>query len=75
MKETFTEFKFKKNTSLIVHLVVGDNVTVSGWGPQLDGKKFKVLGFEANFGGCESGIMVKISGYDSLLDSGWLTRI
>ena len=68
------EFNFKKNVKIVVPLEVGEIVVIDGWGRQLDGKH-TIEDFKTNFGGCESGIMVKVSGYDNWLDVGWLTKL
>lgn len=72
---TFTEFSVKKNVSIICKIVKGDKVTVRGWGYELDGKEFLVEDIKLNMGGCESGILVKIDGYKSYIDSGWISRL
>lgn len=69
------EVHWKKNVRVICDLEVGDKVTTDEWGPSLDGKVHTVLKVIQNFGGCESGFMVEITGYDSLIDSGWLNKV
>ncbi len=68
------EFQYKKNVKLVVDFEVGEEILIQGWGEKLDGKHI-IEFFRKNFGGCESGIMVKVSGYDALIDVGWLTKI
>lgn len=67
------EFKYKKNVSIICHLSVGDEVTVSGWGPALDNKKLIIENIKLQLG-CESGVMVKVDKYESYIDSGWVDK-
>lgn len=68
------EFEFKKNVKIVVDFEVGEKILIKGWGYKLDGEH-TVEDFKTNFGGCESGIMVKISGYDSWIDVGWLSKL
>lgn len=69
------EFKFKKHVKVVVDLEVGNKVTTDGWGYKLDGKIHTIEEIKQAFGRCESGILVKISGYDSFLDSDWLDKV
>ncbi len=68
------EFQFKKNVKIVVDFEVGEKIFIKSWGYKLDGEH-TVEDFKTNFGGCESGIMVKISGYDSWIDVGWLSKL
>lgn len=68
------EFEFKKNVKIVVDFEVGEKILIKDWGYKLDGEH-TVEDFKTNFGGCESGIMVKISGYDSWIDVGWLSKL
>lgn len=68
------EFQYKKNIKIVVDFEVGETILIEGWGYQLDGKHI-IKEFITNFGGCESGIMVKISGYDNYIDVGWLSKL
>jgi len=68
------EFQYKKNVKIVVDFEVGEEILIKDWGYKLDGKH-TILEFKINFGGCESGIMVKVDGYDSFIDVGWLTKI
>lgn len=69
------EIQWKKNVRVICDLEVGDEVTTDEWGRDLDGKTHTILKIIPNFGGCESGFMVLITGYDSPIDSGWLNKV
>ena len=68
-------FIFKKYVWIDVDLEVGEQIKVEGWGHQFDGKTVTIQGFKPNFGGCESGVMMKVSGYDSFIDVGWATKL
>lgn len=68
------EFEFKRNVKIVVDFEVGENILVKDWGVKLNGEH-TVEDFKTNFGGCESGIMVKISGYDSWIDVGWIHKL
>lgn len=68
------EFQVKKNVKIVVDFEVGETILIEGWGYKLDGKH-TVEDFKKNFGGCESGIMVKISGCDNYIDVGWLSKL
>jgi len=72
MKET--SFQFKKNVRIVCDLVVGDTVRTNNYGKRLDGRDHKVEALEFKPGFCESSVRVKISGYDQMLDSGWLIK-
>jgi len=63
-----------KNVKIVVDFEVGETILIEGWGYKLDGKH-TVEDFKTNYGGCESGIMVKISGYENYIDVGWLQEI
>ena len=65
--------QFKKNVRLICDLEIGEQVDVNDWGYKLDGRHTILdLKYHTN---CESSFMVKIDGYDSWIDSGWVTKI
>lgn len=68
------EFQFKKHVKIVVDFEIGEKILIVGWGYKLDGEHV-IEKFKTNFGGCESGIMVKISGYDSFIDVGWLKKV
>ena len=68
------EFQFKKNVKIVVDFEKGEEILIKDFGYNLDGKH-TIQDFKTNFGGCESGIMVKVSGYDSWIDIGWLNKI
>ena len=68
------EFEFKENVKIVVNFEVGEKVLISGWGKKLDGKHV-IKAIKTNFGGCSSGIMAKVTGYDEWIDIGWLTKI
>lgn len=68
------EFQFKKNVKIVVDFEVGEKILIEGWGPKLDGEH-TIKEFKKNLGNSESGIMVKISGYDDWIDVGWLSKI
>lgn len=64
-------FKYKKHVSIVCHLFIGQAVTVSGWGHELDGKKCIIedIIFEIT---SESSVMVKLDKYPSYIDSNWI---
>lgn len=68
------DFQFKNNIKMVVDFEVGEKILIKGWGPKLNGEH-TITNFKPNFGGCESGIMVKITGYGDWIDLGWLTKI
>lgn len=68
------EFKFKENVKIVVDFEVGEKIMIKGLGYKLDGEHV-IKGFKTCFGGCESGILVKVSGYDNYIDVGWLNKI
>jgi len=69
----YMEFQFKKNVKIVVDFEVGEEIIIKGWGYKLDGKH-TIEDFKTCFDGCESGILVKVSGYDSFIDVGWLSK-
>jgi len=73
--EKTTEFQFQKHIKIVVGLSVGEKVTISGWGYQLDNKTHIIQEIKTNFGGSESGIMVKINNYPDWIDSNWVDKI
>jgi len=68
------EFQYKKNVKVVVDFEIGETVLIADWGYKLDGEH-QILDMKPNYGGCESGVMVKVSGYGNWLDLGWLTKI
>lgn len=68
------EFQFKKNVKIVVDFEIGEKILIKDWGYKLDGHH-TIEDIKTNFGGCESGIQVKISGYDSYIDVGWLNKV
>lgn len=68
------EFQFKKNVKVVVDFEIGEEVLIEGWGHKLDGKH-TIEDLKTNYGGCESGVMVKVSGYDRHIDLGWITKL
>lgn len=68
------EFEFKKHVKVVVDFEIGEEILIENWGYKLDGKH-TIKDIRPNYGGCESGIQVKISGYSNYLDIGWLTKI
>ena len=68
------EYQFKKHIKIVVDFEIGETILIEGWGYQLDGEH-TITEFKTNFGGCESGIMVKITDYHSWIDVGWLTKL
>lgn len=68
------EFQFKKNIKIVVDFEINEEILIKDFSPKLNGHHI-IQEIVTNFGGCESGIMAKVSGYDSLLDIGWLTKL
>lgn len=74
--------QFKRNVKLKCELSVGEEVNLMGFNKEIDGnhviQEIKYMGVYQGqnwAGSCESGFMVRIDGYDSWLDSGWLHKI
>lgn len=68
------EFDFKNNVKVVVNFEVGEEVLVKDYGPKLNGKHI-IVDFKTNFGGCDSGILIKLRDFDSWLDLGWINKI
>ncbi|PSR54181.1 hypothetical protein AHMF7605_11935 [Adhaeribacter arboris] len=68
------EFQLEKHVKVVCDLQIGQQVTVSGWGRQLDGKTHTIQGLKLNYGGCESGVMVKLNNYPNWIDSNWIDK-
>lgn len=69
------EVQWQKHVRVICDLKVGDKVRTDNWGPALDGVDHFVEEIKSHFGKCDSGFMVKISGYNRLIDSNWLNKV
>jgi hypothetical protein len=69
------EVQWKKHVRVICDLELGDKVTTDEWGGKLDNKVHEVEDVFYRPGTCESGFMIKISGYGSPIDSNWLNKI
>lgn len=67
------EIQFKKNVRIICDLEIGETVTIKNWGYKLDGEH-KILDMKFS-PGCESSFLIKVDGYDSWIDSGWVDKI
>lgn len=68
------EIQHSKHVKIVCDLNIGDKVRTDNWGRQLDNKVWTVQGVR-KFTNCQSGFMVKIDGYDNLLDSDWLDKV
>lgn len=68
------EVQFKKHVRVICDLKIGDVVYTEGWGHKLDGTDWIVEDIKNYIGKSESGFMVKINGYERLIDSNWLNK-
>jgi hypothetical protein len=68
------EFSYKKNIKIVVNFDKGEKILITGFGHKLDGHHI-IEDIKTNFGGCESGILAKVTGYDSYIDIVWLTKI
>ena len=68
------EVQHSKHVKLVCDLKPGDKVRTDGYGFTLDGKDWTVMEVK-RFQNCQSGFMVKIDGYDHLLDSDWLDKV
>lgn len=69
-----TEFKLNDNVKIVVDFEIGERVCISGYGANLDGFH-TIINFKKSIGRCESGIMVRLEGYNKWLDIYWLTKI
>ena len=68
------EFDFKKNVKLVIPFEIGETVFIDGAGTSLHGY-YTIKDFKTHFGGCESGILVKLNQYNEWIDVGWLIKI
>lgn len=68
------EFDFKNNIKVVVNFEVGEEVLVKDYGSKLNGKH-TIVDFKTNFGGCDSGVLVKLRDFDYWLDLGWINKI
>lgn len=68
------EIQFKRNVRVICDLAIGDVVRTIDWGYRLDGKDWVILDIKY-CKNCESGFLIKIDGYDSYIDSGWVEKV
>lgn len=68
------EFNIKRHVKLVVNLEIGEEVMLSGFSKDYDGKH-KIVEIKEYFGQCESGVMIKLSGYDCFIDSSWVSKI
>ena len=66
------EFQFKKHIKIVVDLEIGEEVTSN---IKRKGGKHIIQDIKKTVGASESGFMAKISGYDGLVDIGWLEKI
>jgi hypothetical protein len=69
------EVQFKRHVRVICDLEVGDKVKTEEWGRDLDNKVHTVESIRPLIGKCESGFMIKISGYANEIDSSWLDKV
>ena len=68
------EFQFKPHVKVVVDFEIGEEVLITGFSKKVDGKH-TIKDIKPNYGGCESGILAHVSGYDRWVDLGWLTKI
>lgn len=68
------EFKFAKHVKIVCSLEVGDKVKIYGWGPRFDTKILEIEDIKLQ-PHIESGVGVKVKGYDGYLSSNWITKI
>lgn len=69
-----TEFQHKKHVKVVVDLDVGEKVLLSGFSKEYDGiRRIELFDFRQK--NCESGVMVKLEGIETMFDSGWLQKI
>lgn len=69
------EFKHSKHVKLVIDLEIGDRVITDNWGRNLDNKVHIITGIELSKQRSESGVIVKIDGYNGMLDSNWLIKV
>lgn len=74
--------QFKRNVRIICDLEVGENVEIQNLNPNVNGRQqITEIRYEGVYQGetytgkCESGFMVRITNYDSWIDSGWCHKI
>lgn len=67
-----------KHVTITCDLEIGQEVFVEGYGVKygrpLDGKRLKIEKIIPAFGGCQSGFLVKLDGYENPIDSDWVTK-
>lgn len=68
------EFQFGKHVKVVCDLQIGDKVRTDGWGPKLDGKDWIIEDIQLQLH-TESGVIIKINGYPSYIDSNWIDKI
>lgn len=66
-----TTLPHSKNISFLCHLDIGETIIIKDWGYKLDGEHIIE---DIKTGQSESGVLIKISGYDSYIDSSWATK-
>lgn len=66
------EFRLSKHVRIICDLKVGDTITTDVH-CSIVGKKQSILGIKR--GPSESGIMLKITGYEGYIDSNWVEKV
>ena len=68
------EFQYKKHVKIVVDFEIGEKILIKGWESKLDGEHV-IEDMKKCFEHCESGILVKISGYKNYIDVGWLIKL
>jgi hypothetical protein len=69
-------FQFKKHTYVGIDLEVGDKVKIDeSWNNKAVTGPVRTIENMVLNPGCQSAVLVKVSGYDNLIDSDWLNKV
>lgn len=68
------ELQFKKHVRVICDLAIGD-VVRTDFDYRLNGKDWVIEDIRFAVGNCESGVLVKIDGYERYIDSNWFDKV
>jgi hypothetical protein len=65
--------QYKKHVSLLVNLEIGEKVTTTF--SLNEAKKIRTIEDIKLYTHCESGVMVRLTGLDKPVDSGWVEKL
>lgn len=69
------ETQLHRHVRVICDLKIGDTVRTRQFSYKLDNRHWIIEDIKWAFGSSESGVLVKISGYESYIDSNWLAKV